>query len=183
MNKTDSVFLNPQPIPPKDAVDYLVSLVAQRELLLEADGAETVWVSQIDAAVNRFVDEYCGTRPPRPFPPFPFLQLDVTAVLTEIAVRANSLTEGRLRDGLVEVARKIVTPDSMDNARTQQPTCEELASRIQQQDAQIQALQEELQNAPTPRKGALASMIMRATRIYERLVRQAEELGCPVPTP
>jgi hypothetical protein len=90
------------------AVASLVGAVSLRDVASSLpDGrAKEELVMRVDQAISRFIDD-CGTiyRHPLPWPP-PGPVAD--GIASELAIIANVLPNGRARDGIIEVAGRIV---------------------------------------------------------------------------
>jgi hypothetical protein len=111
--QADEVALNPQPLPPGErlsrnaAVQYVVSLVNMREVsaTMGRENGAAVRASA-DAALQAFIDDFCGT-PPRRIPwPWPGPPPWVVPLASELVSVANAET-GALRDSLMQVAGRV----------------------------------------------------------------------------
>ena len=81
---------------------------ALREAAAGAGDAGAGVVRSADGAIDRFIDEYCGTNwhPPWPVPgPGPW----VFGLASQLSVIANTLQEGALRNAVLSVAGRVVT--------------------------------------------------------------------------
>jgi hypothetical protein len=113
-----SVELNPQPLPPREdpqpspwrnaAVRYLATIAGMHELAqnVSDQALREQLNASAEAAIQAFIEDYCGT-PPRRIPwhwpgPPPW----VTPLAGEVISAANTQT-GALREGLLRIAGRI----------------------------------------------------------------------------
>jgi hypothetical protein len=99
--------LEPSPSPWVSAVSSLIAVISLREVASKMpDGQVKFELSKrVDGAILRFIDD-CGTKPPGwPFPgppPGPY------SIALELAVAANAITEGSVRNEVLQVAGQII---------------------------------------------------------------------------
>jgi hypothetical protein len=96
---------DPDPVP--WAVAFLVSAVSAKVTAASMANKEAAQqaVAAADASIARFLDDWCGT--PHPGWPFPGPPPWVWIISSEVTFVANTLQDGQLRTGLVEVAGKV----------------------------------------------------------------------------
>jgi hypothetical protein len=110
--------LNPQPLPPREAVAaMLVFQIGLRDLasrLPREQGSELN--SRLNQMIEDEIDDICGTPPnihwPIPGPP-PF----ALVVATELNLIANAMQEGTIREGVLEIANRIMQKATATSAR------------------------------------------------------------------
>ena len=115
------VELNPQPLPPKQAILFASAAVAH-DIAFAAISAEAAGSGAAASIVSRAVDDWCGTRPPHfPFPwpgPWPWPEPEphpdwdigasrVVGALTLASV-ASRLGEGEALDALAKGAEQLL---------------------------------------------------------------------------
>jgi hypothetical protein len=110
----DQVELNPQPLPPgppdpsrNAAVRYLATLVGMKQVAGTMGDEQGQQVgAAADAAIQAFLDDFCGT-PPRRIPwPWPGPPPWVLPLASELVSVANG-ESGALREGLMQVAARV----------------------------------------------------------------------------
>lgn len=117
--------LNPQPLPPKDAL-LVATAAAARDIALAAVAADAAGADGASRMVTTAVEDWCGTRHPgRPIPwprrwpfpdpdpePEPHPEWDVNASLVagglSLALVANQLADGDVRDALTKGADQML---------------------------------------------------------------------------
>jgi hypothetical protein len=124
VSKASEVELNPQPLPPKEALLFASAAVAQ-DIALAAVAAEAAGTEGAARIVERAVDDWCGTphsRFPIPWPspwpvpwppePEPHPEWDVGASRVvgalSLASVASRLGEGEARDALSKGAEQLL---------------------------------------------------------------------------
>jgi hypothetical protein len=104
----DAARRHPQPWP--WVVDALASAVAVRALAagMPHGPGRSQLRGSADAAIQQILDDYCGT-PPRLVPwPWPGPPPWVFAIALQLTAMANTMEEGAMRNGLLEVAGQVV---------------------------------------------------------------------------
>jgi hypothetical protein len=90
------------------AAGYLVGVLALREAAAGAGDAGAAVARSADGAIDRFIDDYCGTtwHPPWPVPgPGPW----VFGLASQLSLIASTLQEGGLRNAVLGVAGRVVS--------------------------------------------------------------------------
>jgi hypothetical protein len=100
--------MGPFPEPWRSVVGALVSAVSIKEIAgrMQDEAAGSQLVERLDQSISEVIDDFCGTRWRRwPFPgPPPW----VLGAVEELALLANSLQEGSMREELLGVAGRMM---------------------------------------------------------------------------
>jgi hypothetical protein len=107
--------IGPGPHPWTQAVSFLISAVSLKQAAagLSDDGAKAAFESGIDDAISRFLDDYCGTRPPG-YWPWPGPPPWIYSLSADLVTAANSFPDGILKSTLsslaIDVLSKVASP-------------------------------------------------------------------------
>lgn len=124
VSRSSEVELNPQPLPPKEALLFASATVAQ-DIAFAAVAAEAAGTDAAARIVERAVDDWCGTGRPRlpipwpgpwPFPwppePEPHPEWDIGASQVvgalSLASVASRMADGEARDALSKGAEQLL---------------------------------------------------------------------------
>ena len=99
----------PSPEPWREAVPQLVEAIQAKDLAMRVDGPLKEEATKKAAqAINSILDDWCGT-PPRKLPwPWPGPPPWTWEIASELSLVANSLQPGSLKDGLLDLAVRVV---------------------------------------------------------------------------
>jgi hypothetical protein len=124
VSRASEVELNPQPLPPKEAL-LLASAAVAQDIAFAAVAAEAAGTDTAARIVDRAVDDWCGTGRPRvpipwpgpwPFPwppdPEPHPEWDISASRVvgalSLASVASRLADGEARDALSKGSEQLL---------------------------------------------------------------------------
>jgi hypothetical protein len=99
---------SPHPVPWRlEAAGYLVWVLAMREAASGAGEEGAAIVRSADLAIDRYIDDYCGTVWHLPWPvpgPGPW----VFGLASQLSLIANTLQQGELRNAVLNVAGRVI---------------------------------------------------------------------------
>jgi hypothetical protein len=103
-----SPVAGPVPDPWLPAASYLLAAISVRDIAARIPNKEVGAQigGQAERTIEQFLDDYCGT-PPRVVPwPWPGPPPWVFQLVSQLALIGNSLQEGSLREGILNVAAR-----------------------------------------------------------------------------
>lgn len=106
---SETLRQGPSPEPWREAVPQLVEAIQAKDLAMRLDGPLKEEATKRAAqAINSILDDWCGT-PPRKWPwPWPGPPPWTWEIASELSLVANSLQPGSLKDGLLDLAVRVV---------------------------------------------------------------------------
>ncbi|OUL81216.1 hypothetical protein CA602_25955 [Paraburkholderia hospita] len=164
----------------------VIAIISLREVAARmAEGSgKTELAKGVDVAISRFIDD-CGTRHPGwPWPgPPPWAY----PIASELAVAANSLTEGNVRNEVLEVAGKIIERASgpIVKRQVQLPSPEEIdaLTAFPSGDHECETLCQELLDTAEELQGATGLWRLRLVARLRALNSRRRELHCKICLP
>lgn len=121
--RLESVALNPQPLPPREAFVYELAGVAVDRLLLIQETADLIGgdgdrqgIIVVGGRISELVDEFCGTGWPKKFPPKPpgpdpdprFSAIELLLVASRFLTAAGAVANPQLADELNRAGERLM---------------------------------------------------------------------------
>ena len=173
--------LEPNPSPWVSAVSSLIAVISLREVASKMpDGQVKIGLSKrVDSAISSFIDD-CGTKHPGwPWPgPPPWAY----PIASELAVAANTITEGNVRNEVLQVAGQIIERASGSSGRREikLPSPEEIdeMTAFPSSDHECEALCQDLLDTIEELQGATGLWRQRLLARLRAINARRRELRC-----
>jgi hypothetical protein len=173
--------LEPNPFPWVSAVSSLIAVISLREVASKMpDGQVKIELSKrVDSAISSFIDD-CGTKHPGwPYPgPPPW----VYPIASELSVAANVITDGNIRNEVLQVAGQIIerASGSIGRREVKLPSPEEIdaMTAFPSDDEQCEAVCRDILETIQELEGATGKRRLGLLARLRALNAQSRQLNC-----